>query len=73
MSERESLIGGDLMELTQENRTQIAADINRCIKNLKATKTLLNSGNVTVSVVDNAIEMLMDTAKRLHDTVAKEV
>lgn len=56
--------------ITQETRTQIATDINRCIKNLKATKTLLNSGNVTVAVVDNAIETLMDTAKRLHDTLA---
>lgn len=55
---------------TQETRTKIATDINRCIKNLKATKTLLNSGNVTVAVVDNAIETLMDTAKRLHDTLA---
>ena len=50
------------MELTNETKTQIAADINRC-----------NSGNVSVAVVDNAIETLMDTAKRLHDTVAKEV
>lgn len=58
---------------TQETRTKIAADINHCIKTLKATKTLLNSGTVSAAVVDNAIETLMDTAKRLHDTVAKEV
>ena len=67
MRERESLKGGDLMELTNETKTQIAADINRC------TKTLLNSGNVTVAVVDNAIETLMDTAKRLHNKIATEV
>ena len=73
MRERESLKGGDLMELTNETKTQIAADINRCIKTLKATKTLLNSGNVTVAVVDNAIETLMDTAKRLHNKIATEV
>ena len=57
---------------TQETRTQITADINRCIKTLKATKTLLNSDTVLTAVVDNAIETLLDTAKRLHDTVAKE-
>lgn len=58
------------MELTQETRTQIATNINRCIKTLKATKTLLNSGNVSNAIVGNAIETLMNTAKRLHDTIA---